>query len=395
MAESFDVVVVGGGIVGASTAYHLALLSDARVALVERDQICSGGTAKSCAIVRTHYSITGNTALTLKSLTMFHDLAGYLDDPQADAGFVQSGYLILAPEGETADMLVGNLDKQAGIGAETHPITPAEARARHPLLDLAGIGAVGYEPQSGYADPCLTTASFIRAARARGVTVMTGRDVSGLLTEGGRTTGLATGDGPIAAGRVVLAIGPWTRALTDPLRIETHLEVSRHTVLTFRAAAPYARTTPVVKDLSTGNKMYFRPAAGGVVLVGTGDHGDPIDDPDAMTGAVADDFLLRQSAQITRRMPSFADADLADRWVGAYDITPDWNPVLGPIEQIRDLTLAYGFSGHGFKLAPAVGLMLARTILGQETEIDITPYRLDRFDTGALLTGAYGIGSIS
>ena len=150
-----------------------------------------------------------------------------------------------------------------------------------------------------------------------------------------------------------------------------------------------------VKDLSTGNKMYFRPAADGAVLVGTGDHGDPIDDPDAMSCAVADDFVRRQGAQLASRMPGFAGAALADRWVGAYDITPDWNPVLGPIERIRGLTLAYGFSGHGFKLAPAVGLMLARTILGQETEIDIAPYRLDRFDTGARLTGAYGTGSIS
>jgi sarcosine oxidase subunit beta len=395
MAENFDVVVVGGGVVGASTAYHLAALSDARVALVERDQTCSGGTAKSCAIVRTHYSVTSNTALTVKSLEMFHDLAGYLDEPEADAGFVQSGYLILAGEGDASDLLRGNLDKQAGVGAETYPIAFEEARERHPLLDLTGIGAVGYEPRSGYADPYLTTTSFLRAARNRGVTVMTDRSVREVLTDGDRAMGIATDDGMIEAGCVVLAIGPWMRALTDPLGIETHLEVSRHTVLTLKAGDPYERTTPVVKDLSTENKMYFRPATGGVVLVGTGDHGDPITDPDAMSEAVADDFVLLQGGQITHRMPSFAEAGVADSWVGAYDITPDWNPVLGPIEQIRNLHLAYGFSGHGFKLAPAVGLMLARTVLGETPEVDISGYGLGRFDDGALLTGAYGIGSIS
>ena len=201
---------------------------------------------------------------------MFRDLAGYLDDPQADAGFVQSDYLILAPEGETADMLVGNIDRQAGIGAETRPIMAEEARARHPLLDLAGIGAIGYEPRSGYADPSLTTASFIRAARARaararGVTVMTGRGVGAVLTEGDRAAGLATGDGPVDAGHVVLAIGPWTRALTDPLGIETHLDVSRHTVLTLRAAAPYGPTTPVVKELSTAGRKTSGLLPGGPV----------------------------------------------------------------------------------------------------------------------------------
>jgi sarcosine oxidase subunit beta len=151
----------------------------------------------------------------------------------------------------------------------------------------------------------------------------------------------------------------------------------------------------VVKDLVVENKMYFRPATGGVVLVGTGDHGDPVDDADALDENVSTDFIELQGGQVARRMPSFADAAVTDSWVGAYDITPDWNPVLGPSEGVDGLHIAYGFSGHGFKMAPAVGRMLAKTVLGETPEIDITPYRLGRFADGAMLTGAYGVGSIS
>ena len=394
MALSFDVVVVGGGLVGASTAFHLAALSNQTVALVERGQICSGGTASSCAIVRTHYSVSSNVELTVQSLKIFDEFPSYLDDPEAESGFVRSGYLILANEGDTSDKLIANMRMQKEF-AKTHAVSHREALELHPLLDLSGIGAVGYEPHSGYADPYLTTSGFERAARRRGVTVMTGRQVERLRTDGRRVTGVETKQGAIHAGCVVCAIGPWTRMLTDPLGIETCLEVSRHTVLTLRSGDTYGRLLPVTKDLSTENKMYFRPSTGGVVLVGTGDYGDPIVDPDAMSEALDDDFVLLQGGQIARRMPSFSDASLVDSWVGAYDITPDWNPVLSEPAGWEQLVLAYGFSGHGFKLAPAVGKILAQTVLGKTPDVDIAAYHHGRFEDGALLTGTYGIGSIS
>ena len=361
---------------------------------MERGQICSGGTATSCAIVRTHYSVPSNVALAVHSLKIFDDFPTYLDDPEAESGFVRSGYLILADEGKTSDKLIANMRMQEEF-AETHAVSHEEALDLHPMLDLTGIDAVGYEPHSGYADPYLTTSGFERAARRRGVTVMADQQVERLRTDGMRVTGVETNRGVIHAGSVVCAIGPWTRMLTDPLGIETHLEVSRHTVLTLRSDDSYGRLLPVIKDLSTENKMYFRPSTGGVVLVGTGDYGDPIVDPDAMSEALDEDFVLLQGSQITRRMPSFADAALADSWVGAYDITPDWNPVLGAPAGWEQLVLAYGFSGHGFKLAPAVGKILAQTVLGETPDVDIAAYHRGRFEDGTLLTGTYGIGSIS
>jgi sarcosine oxidase subunit beta len=284
---------------------------------------------------------------------------------------------------------------QADVGAETFVISPEEAQARHPLVAWDDAAVIGFEPNSGYADPYLTTTSFVNAARAKGAVVKSDCAVTGLIEVGGRVTGVRTAEGGLHAPHVVSAIGPWTRGLTDGLGLNIPLEVSRHIVLTFKSDAPYAPDLPIVKDLTTANKMYFRPASGGVVLVGTGDHGDPVADADRMDENVADDFVLHQGGQLARRMPSFAEAALTASWVGPYDITPDWNPVLGPAPGLDGLTLAFGFAGHGFKLAPAVGLVVAQQVLGQATDVDIAAYALSRFAAGRLLVGAYGIGSIS
>ncbi len=395
MAETFDAIVLGSGVVGASTAFHLCKLGGLEVCVVERGELCSGGTSKSCAIVRSHYSVPSNTALTLASLEMFATFKDWLEDDDADSGFVNSGYLILAPEGDLAEKMGTNLAMQSGVGAETFEVSPAEALKRHPLLMLDDVALIGYEPRSGYADPYQTTAAFLKAARGRGAVVETGCPAECLLLEGGRVKGVATAKGELHAELVVSALGPWTRTVTDSLGLEIPLEVSRHTVLTFRSGAPYARDLPVVKDLTTANKMYFRPASGGVVLVGTGDHGEPLATADDMDEAVGEDFVLLQGSQLVRRLTDFEQAAPTASWVGAYDITPDWNPVLGPVPGIEGLILAYGFSGHGFKLAPALGKVLAQAALGLAQDVDVAPYRLGRFAEGDLLTGSYGVGSIS
>jgi sarcosine oxidase subunit beta len=326
---------------------------------------------------------------------MFAAFQDWLEDTDAESGFVNSGYLIVASEGDFAEKLRGNLAMQSDIGAETFLVSREEALERHPLLALDDAAVIGYEPNSGYADPYLTTTSFIRAARAKGAVVETDRAVEGLIVESGRVKGVRTAQGEIHAPLVISAIGPWTRSVTEPIGLEIPLEVSRHIVLAFGTATPYGAGLPVIKDLTTANKMYFRPASGGVVLVGTGDHGDPIADPEDMDENVAEDFVLLQGRQLARRMPSFAAAAPTANWVGPYDITPDWNPVLGPAPGVEGLTLAFGFSGHGFKLAPAVGLTMAQQVLGQDMDVDITPYGLERFAEGKLLVGAYGVGSIS
>ena len=395
MPSTYDVIVIGGGVVGASTAYHLKKLGCPRVLLVERGDICSGGTSKSCAIIRTHYTVATNSVMAAKSLEIFREFPDVLDDPEATSGFVNSGYIIVATDEDFAGHLRESVSVQSSTGVETYEITPSEARGLHPRLNVDDAVAIAYEPNSGYADPYLTTSGFVSAGRRLGLEVWTNCPVNGLVMDGDRVIGVSTRRGPVHATTVISAVGPWTGQIAEWAGISIPLDISRHIVLTFRDAEPYEPTLPIVKDMGTTNKMYFRPSSGGVTLVGTGDHGEPVVHADNLDETVSDEFVLHQGHQIAHRMPSFANAELVASWTGPYDITPDWNSVLGHVPGVNGLVLAYGFSGHGFKLAPMIGKILAQTALDLPCDVDPYTYRLGRFEDGEPLTGSYGIGSIS
>ena len=395
MTESYDAIVVGGGVIGAATAFNLKKLGCDRVMLMERDQTGMGGTAKSSAIVRTHYSIPTNTQLAVQSLDIFANFKETLGHDEADCGWVNSGYMILAPEGPTADSLTANLGMQAALGAETRLIDRDEARALHPLLNLDDIAAIGYEPHSGYAKPGETTYSYVRAALDLGIELKRSRAALGLMRDGDRVVGVETYAENFPAKKVICTMGPWSGRLAEWTGLDIPLEISRHTVLTLMGEERCAVDAPIVTDLAAGNKIYFRPTSNGAVLVGTGDHGEPIASVDDLAAPVGMDVVTDLGTQMAHRMPSFADCAFTGTWNGAYDITPDWNPVLGAVPERDGLIIAYGFSGHGFGLAPAVGKVLAQTALGRATDVDLSPYALSRFATGTLLSGAYGIGSMS
>ena len=395
MIDTFDAIVIGGGVVGASTAFHLKNLGCPRVLLVERDDICTGGTAKSCAIIRTHYTVPSNSILAAKSLEIFQNFSEILRDADAHSGFVNSGYIILAEDDDIGEHLRKSVSTQSKAGVETYEISPNEALKLHPRLNLEDAKVLAYEPNSGYADPYLTTTGFISASRKLGVEVRPNCPVTGLMKDGSRVIGIKTVQGPVNAKIVISAVGPWTSQIASFAGLSVPLEVSRHIVLTLRDADPYEVTLPIIKDMTTANKMYFRPSGGGVALVGTGDHGEPVNSADGLDENVSDDFVLHQGRQMAHRMPSFTNAELVASWTGPYDITPDWNPVLECNPEVDGLVLAYGFSGHGFKLAPMIGKILAQMTLNESCDVDLHPYRLSRFAEGELLTGAYGVGSIS
>ena len=390
MSQNADIIIIGGGVIGCSTAYNLARLGAGRVALLERGDICSGGTAKSCAIVRTHYSIETNLNHAVESLKIFRDFDQIIG---GDAGWQRTGYLILGPEAHRAPMLEV-FARQNARGIDTRVLSPAEAAEMHPLLNFSDAEVIGYDSQAGYADPYLTTTSYANRAKELGVAVHTGATVTGLRAAGGLTT-VATSRGDFTAPHVVLAAGPWTNRLAADLGLSFPYEISRHKVITLKIARPYEKTWPIVKDLTTPDKIYFRPDSGGVVLIGTGDHGDPIDDAVTLTDHIDEAHLERIGNLIAHRMPPFADAQYVAGWTGPYDIAADWNPIVGAVPGHDGLYVAVGFSGHGFKLAPTIGEALAQTILGQEVRVPITDYGLDRFAAGHALHGAYGIGSIS
>jgi glycine/D-amino acid oxidase-like deaminating enzyme len=393
---SYDAIVIGGGVIGVSIAYHLARLGCPRVLLLERGQLGGGTTAQSSCIVRTHYSVPQNVVLAQRGLAVFGDFAGYLEDPEADAGFNRCGLMIVAGEGARAAAMRETLAVERGLGIEARELTIDDARRLHPLLQLSDIAAVGWEPDAGYADAYLALTAFARNARRLGATLREGVEVTGLTRDGtGRITGVTTAQGPLAAGVVISAQNIWSRELAAWTGVALPLTLSRHAVFTLEAPVPYTRALPVLKDLASPAKLYMRGYGGTQLLVGDGNEGETIAAPDTEQADVPLDYVAEIGEQVAHRMPAFADAGLASSWTGVYDVTPDWNPVLGALPGIEGLQVAYGFSGHGFKLSPVIGRLLAQSALGLPTDIDLAPYSLSRFAAGQLLAGRYGAGAVS
>jgi glycine/D-amino acid oxidase-like deaminating enzyme len=393
--ERYDAIVIGGGVIGTSIACHLARLGAGRVLLLERAELGGGTTAQSSCIVRTHYSVPENVALAQAALDVFADFRNYLDDDDADCGLNRCGLMLIAPEGERATALRATLAVQRGAGVAAEEIGAETARRIHPLLDLGDSPVLGWEPGAGYADAYMTLSAYARAARRRGAVLREGVAVTGLVRAGARVTGVETTQGTIAAGVVVSAQNMWSREITQWTGIDVPLTLSRHAVVSLESATPYSSNLPVVMDWVPPGGIYFRSYAGRQLMVGDTTDGEAIAAPDTRQGDVSLDYIARIGELLGRRVPAFTEAGIAHSWTGVYDVTPDWNPVLGPLPGVEGLHVAFGFSGHGFKLSPVVGRLVAQSALGLPPDLPLAPYSIERFVTGRLLVGGYGASVVS
>lgn len=395
MTERFDAIVIGGGVIGCAIAYHLAR-ERARVLLLERGQIGQGTTAQSSCILRTHYSVPENVALAQAAWRVYADFAAYLDDPDADCGLVECGYLIAAPAGDKADALRDSLAAQRARGIDAREIDAATATRLLPIARFDDATLIGYEPRAGFADAWLVTSCFARNARRLGAAVREGVAATGLVCAGRRVIGAQTARGSIHAGVVISAQNIWSRELAQWCGIVLPLTIERHTVITLDCpGTPYTRAMPVFKDLASPGMIYCRSYGGAQMLVSEGTTGEALPAPDTTQADVALETVAAIGAQVGQRFPAYGEAGLASSWTGVYDVTPDWNPVLGPLPGVEGLLVAYGFSGHGFKLAPAIGRVLAQSALGQRTDVALAPFALERFASGRVLRGRYGAGAVS
>jgi sarcosine oxidase subunit beta len=391
-----DVVVIGAGVIGCSVAFHLAQLGARRVTVIERRQVGAGTTAQSSGILRTHYSVPTNVELARRSWSVFERFAEVLDDPEASAGLVRCGYLIVAPEGPKRDALQASLDQQAAMGIAVQRLDAQQARERLPIARFDEAALIGFEPEAGFADAWLVATGFAAAARRRGVRVLEGVQAQALCRDGsGRVTGVLTSQGRLDAGVVVSTQNIWAAELAQWTGITVPLVAERHRVLALQGPLDYTPAMPVFKDLSSEGMLYARSYGGRQMLVSEGLPGEALPEPGDEPGEVSLDFVGSIGAQVAERFPSFAEAGLASSWTGVYDVTPDWNPVLGPLPDVPGLVVGYGFSGHGFKLSPAVGRLLAQVALGLPPDLPLAPYALERFRLGRPLVGRYGQGAVS
>lgn len=392
-----DFIVIGAGVVGCSVAFHLARLGAGRITVVEQRQIAAGTTAQSSGILRTHYSVAQNVELARRSWSAFEDFAGYVGDEEASSGLVRCGYMIAAPEGERLQALEHSLAQQRCMGIPVLQLTPGEAAERLPIARFDDAALIGFEPEAGFADAYLVATGFARAARRRGVRFLEGVAVQSLRRgEGDRINAVVTADGVLHAGVVISTQNIWATQIERWTGIATPVVAERHRLLALQVdTAAYTPDMPVFKDLASPAMLYLRSYGGAQMLVGEGLPGEALAVADDAPGEVDLDFVAEMGAQVARRFPAYAQAGLASSWTGVYDVTPDWNPVLGMLPQLPGLVVAYGFSGHGFKLSPAVGQVIAQCALGMPTDVSLQPYALERFRSGQLLRGRYGLGAVS
>jgi sarcosine oxidase subunit beta len=385
VTETADAVVVGGGCNGASIAFHLADRGLRRVILLERAALASGPTGRSTAVVRQHYSNEVTARMALESLRVFQTWGERIG---ATCGFVKTGFLVGVREADRP-ALEGNVALQRAVGIDVQLLDVDQLRRLEPQLFTEDLAAAAYEPEAGYCDPVSTTTSLADAARRGGARVVQGRAVTGIRLERGHVSGVETDAGPIATPVVVNAAGAWAHRLAAQVGVALPIEPSRHPVCAFRRPADFGRAPMIYVDFV--HQFYMRPETGDLCLVGSIDPADAghLAEPDRYDEGVDLETITDFGGRAARRYPALERGFSRGGWAGIYDVTPDWHPILDAIEAVPGLYVAAGFSGHGFKLCPAVGRMMGELITDGRRPAGLELFSADRFRTGRLVRGRY------
>ncbi len=377
-----DVVVIGGGVHGASVAYHLARRGARRVVLVERKFLASGPTGRSSALVRRFYAMDFLTRTANTSATVFQHWAERIGG--GDSGFRQVGILWLVGR-DRAENLRANVRRARELGANVVTQAPAEVQALVPSMAVDDVALGAYEAESGYADAAMTTNAFATRARELGATIVQYVPVEAILTAGARVTGVRTLAGEIHAPAVVVCAGLWAGRLLGPLGIDVPVAPTRHQMCFFRRPPDFG---PHPAVLDRPQATYMRPETGNLTIHGLFAY-DEVVDPDHYNEGADPAEVLRNSELIAQRFPAMEHGLSMGGYSGVYDNTPDHEPVLGAIPEHPGLFVDFGWSGHGFKHAPAVGDILAQVVLdGHAPGWDLEPFRWSRFRDNALLPRA-------
>jgi glycine/D-amino acid oxidase-like deaminating enzyme len=388
MRDRADVVVIGGGLFGTSIAYQLCRRGAGRVLLLERSALGSGDSGRTFGMVRRHYSNAVTALLALRgsqTIMRWGEEVGV-----GDSGYVRTGYLLPVPE-SLVDAGRENVARLKALGLETSFVGPDEIAEIEPLLAPEGIAGAAYEPDGGFADAHKMILGWFAAGYAAGLEARLGCAASELLVEGGRIAAVRTPEGDIACDRVVLATGAWARELLVPVGADVPIALKRVQVAVLRQPAAAPRPNVVCSDAVTN--VVVRPDRGALFCAVTYFGDEPLDAADDCEHEASPGYEEAIRVALRERYPALAGATWERGWAGAYDYSPDWNPIVGEAPGIEGLHLALAWSGHGFKLAPAIGEVVAAEVVGDEPAIDVTALRPTRFAEGAMLRLAYGPGA--
>lgn len=386
--ETADVVVIGAGANGSSTAFHLAQMGAGKVIVVEQGHLASGASGKSGALVRTSYANEPETRLAVESIKYF---ANWSELVGGDCGFQRIGLLTFTPP-KHRDRMEARIAMHRELGVDAQLIRPEDARELDPSLYVDDVTAVEYEPDSGYADPNATVFSFARAATALGVEFKLGTRVLGITTDGGRVTGVETSAGIIQAPTVVVAAGGWANQLFAPLGIDLGLVPIEAQVVVFRWAAE--RSPRHLTYIDSINHSWMRPIDGNCTLIGSEGGVKLSPDPDAYPETVRAEYIEQCRAALIKRVPAMQHSTMRGNWAGLLMFSPDSRPIIDKLPQYEGLFCMAGDSGTSFKTSPAIGKCLAEWITqGQATTVDLTPFRATRFAEGIVWTDEYEYGT--
>jgi sarcosine oxidase, subunit beta len=363
-----EVVVIGGGATGTSIAFHLAE-AGVDVCLLERDSLSSGSTSRAAGGIRTQFSDPLNVAISLRSVEAFER---FHDRPGGEIDFHQVGYLFLLDRPQDVEAFEQGVAVQNELGVPSRIVEPSEAGKLSPLAGLEGVIAATFCPLDGHASPEAVAQSYAAGARSHGATVLTGRGASAIDVEDEAVRGVVTDEGTIATETAILAAGVWSPELARTAGFELPVEPVFREVVTTAPVPDLPDRIPLTVDFTTG--FYFHREGPGL-LIGMADRNqqpgfDAPTDPD---------WLLHVTEVAARRAPAFLDMGIAHGWKGYYEVSPDYNGLVGEAPDIPRLLYATGFSGHGFMQAPAVGEIVRDLYLGREPFVDVTPLSAERF----------------
>lgn len=381
MTQSAEVGIVGGGIHGASAAFHLAERGVSTV-LFERGGAASGPTGRSSAVCRAYYTNDFLAEVAREALDFFASFAEHTGG--RDAGYRVTGGLFLHGDDDVAEVRE-TAQRLNTVGTEIEVLTAEELGPRYPRIVTDGLGCAAWEPRAGYADPAGATQGLLERASELGAEVRTHTPVVEIIAGDAGGAVLVAHDGArLRVERLLLAAGPWTRRLAACVGVDLPLTVERHIVATFE----WGSADPIPFVLADVTKGYYQKPEGerqffvGPLLPA------PQTDPDDFDEQVSDEESVELGTSIVERVPALAHAVPRGGWASLYDVSPDWQPVIGEIAD--GILVDAGSSGHGFKLAPALGRHVADLVVGDDPHPDLRQFSPERFRRGSALHSGYG-----
>ena len=376
MKKAYDVVIIGGGIIGCSVAFELARRGRSDVLVIEREYLTSGATGRCGAGLRQQWGSVINATLAYESMGVFETLEDYTGY-SGDCGLNQGGYLLVAYTEKEWAQFQKNLQVQQSLGIDSYAVDVAGIKEIVPHINTEGMFGACFCARDGHADPFHCTYAYAKGAQRMGVDIETYTEVTGLMSRNGRICTVQTSMGNIDAGTVLNCTGGNAAMMAATVGDKLPIFPERHQIL---ITEPVERImNPMV--MSFQRHFYVQQTPHGSVIMGIGDPTEPV----SLNIRSSWQYLEKCASLITQTLPVFRDLRVVRQWAGLYDMSPDRYPIINMAREAEGFITVAGLSGHGFMVAPRLAVLLANHLTGREDKLDIQQFSAERYKTGNLL----------